>query len=695
MTQMTVKQALVRAVEHQRAGRLDAAEGIYRQILAASADNHDALHLLGVIASQKGDSLRGVELIRRAVELYPTSADMYFNLAMALADLDEHEEAIEAYRKAVALNPDLATVHERLGVSLMDIGRIDEAIAEFRRAIELDPGLGKSHNALAQLYRNQEKLEESLAAALRAVKVDYSARSYVNLGMTLTKLERHDDAIAAHKNALALNPDLAPAHNELGSALGAAGHFKDAIAAYRRAIALDPLKAGFHSNLGVALNDADQLEASIEAHQRAIALEPKLAKAHYNFSAVLVKALRFDEASAACRRAIELDSRCAPAHSNLADILKKTGKVDEAMELAKKAIELDPALGDGYAHLSSCLLELGRVQEAEDSLRRAIALRPRLCEAHFGLGTTLLLRGKFEEGWEEYEHRIERRNNPYLRMFKEPKWHGERLGYRALLVHAEQGLGDTIQFMRYLPLVLERAGGKVIFSCQTEVERLARSMALPVEIVPRGRALPAFGMQIPLLSLPRVLETRAGNIPANVPYIHADPVDVRVWQERLNKSPGTLDVGLVWAGNPSHSGDLNRSIQLAQLARLGSIAGVRLVSLQKGPAAAQAKSPPAGMRLLDMTEHLGDMSDTAALIASLDLVISVDTSVVHLAGAMGKAVWTLLPLTPDWRWQLEREDCPWYPSMRLFRQTGRGDWGTVIERVCGELETYAARGRGE
>ncbi|MGD0390626.1 MAG: glycosyltransferase family 9 protein [Tepidisphaeraceae bacterium] len=255
---------------------------------------------------------------------------------------------------------------------------------------------------------------------------------------------------------------------------------------------------------------------------------------------------------------------------------------------------------------------------------------------------------------------------------------------RTLLLHAEQGVGDAIQFIRYLPLVAQR-GGKIIIECQTELQRLFQTTAGRCQIVARGQPLPAFDLHCPLLSLPRVFGTSLANVPNIVPYLHADAEDAGKWQHRLAEHASIVKVGLAWAGSPAHKNDRNRSIKLAGLAPLGQISGARFFSLQKGEAAAEAKTPPPGMQFVDWTEDLKDFADTAALIANLDLVIAVDTAVAHLAGAMNKPVWTLLPYVPDWRWLLQRHDSPWYPSMRLFRQPRIGDWDSVFAQVADAL----------
>ncbi len=281
---------------------------------------------------------------------------------------------------------------------------------------------------------------------------------------------------------------------------------------------------------------------------------------------------------------------------------------------------------------------------------------------------------------------MKRKELPFLRDSAQRQWDGSSLEGRSLLLHAEQGFGDALQFIRYLPRVAQR-GGRIILGCQPELQRLFQTIADGCQIVVRGQALPAFDLYCPLLSLPRVFGTTLASIPNLIPYLRADAGEAGKWQQRLAEHCSMVKVGLAWAGSPAHKNDRNRSMKLARLAPLGRTPGVRFFSLQKGEAAAESKTPP-GLELVDWTQELKDFADTAGLIENLDLVIAVDTAVAHLAGAMGKPVWTLLPSNSDWRWMLEREDSPWYPTMRLFRQTSWGDWDSVVARVAEALSLW-------
>jgi tetratricopeptide (TPR) repeat protein len=513
-----------------------------------------------------------------------------------------------------------------------------------------------------------------------------------NLGVIALRVGRNDVAMDLIRRVIVLNPNDPEAYGNLGIALKNKGQLDEAIAAYRQAIALNLNLPEVHNNLGNALKDEGRVDEAIAAYRQAIALNPNLPEAHNNLGNALRNKGQLDEAIAACRRAIALRPNYAEAHYNLGNPLRDKGLIDEAIAAYRQAIRLKPDYAEAHSNLGNALKDKGRFDEAIAAYRQAIALSPDFSEAHNNLALALLTRGDFQQGWEEYEWRWKCKDFPSPpRNFAQPQWDGCPLEARTLLLHTEQGLGDAIQFIRYLPLVQQR-GGRIIIECQGELQRLFQTIAGRCQIVARGQPLPAFDLYCPLLSVPRIFGTNLANVPHIAPYLHADAEDTRRWQHRLADPSSLVKVGLAWAGNPTQVNDRNRSMKLEMLAPLGQIPGVRFFSLQKGEAAAEAKTPPPGLELIDRTEELKDFADTAALIANLDLVISVDTAVVHLAGAMGKPVWTLLSFVSDWRWLLQRQDSPWYPSMRLFRQPVGGDWDSVITRIVEALSHWIKNG---
>jgi hypothetical protein len=388
-------------------------------------------------------------------------------------------------------------------------------------------------------------------------------------------------------------------------------------------------------------------------------------------------------------RAIRLKPREPRYHSNCGEIYRRMGKLDLAIAHLRQSLSLDPRYSMAHGNLGSALLDQGKIIPAINSFRAAIRLDPNNPEAHWNLSLALLLTGNFEEGWREYDWRWEASQKQAKRTYPQPQWDGSDLSGRTILLYSEQGLGDALQFIRYVPLVAAR-GGRVVVECRPELKRLLESMP-GIVLTATGESLPQFDVHLPILSLPRVFGTTLENIPAQVPYLSPAPDLVRRWQERAGFGRDRLNIGLAWAGNRSHVNDRNRSIPFDTFLPLLDVPGVAFYSLQKGDGAEASPGRQMNPSVVDLTGDLVDFEDTAALVSHLDLLISVDTAVAHLAGALAKPVWTLLPYVPDWRWMLERDDSPWYPTMRLFRQTTPGDWASVIRSVAGELADCASR----
>jgi len=429
-----------------------------------------------------------------------------------------------------------------------------------------------------------------------------------------------------------------------------AGRLAEAEAQYRRILADHPDHAGALQLLGVIAHQVGHHEAAIELIRRAIALNPHRADYHANLGAVYSARGQVSEVIACLEQALRLAPNHPNAASNLAGIFKARGQIDQAIECYKKSI----------------------------------SQRPQWAEAHWNLGLMLLLKGDFERGLGEYEwrRRVAQFELPFVADRR--TWDGSNLNGGRILLYCEQGLGDTIQFVRYFKAIAQR-GGRIIFACQTELRRLLEGQ-LPVEVwLNPDDPLSQIDVQCSLLSLPLAFKTTLDSIPTEVPYIRADAELYQQWQSRLAED-GRRKIGLVWAGRPDHHNDQNRSIALSELAMLGNIRGVHWISLQKGGAAMQAKTIK-DLPLTDWTDELNDPADTAALVANLDGVVTVDTFVAHLAGAMGKPIWLLLPFLPDWRWMLNRADSPWYPTIRLFRQVTPRDWKTPVEELSRALAT--------
>jgi len=435
-------------------------------------------------------------------------------------------------------------------------------------------------------------------------------------------------------------------------------------------------------------------------------LKPDYAEVHANLGNALSDQDSLEEAENSYRLALQYRPDCAEAFYNLGILFAKRGKVLEAIGYYRQAVALKPTYLDAHVNLGNALRLIGRMDEALASFQHALQLEPNCASAHWNRSIVLLARGDFIQGWPEYEwrwaqHKFARRHLP------QPLWDGSDLNGKTILLHAEQGLGDTLHFLRYIPLV-QRRGGHVVAECQPQLLSLL-SGNVPVNLVARGSALPVFDVQAPLLSLPGIFRTGISTVPADIPYIHATPKLVEHWQHQMccvrsaecgvdngtsDNAPRTahsaqvLRVGIAWQGNPGNPLDRHRSIPLACFARLAALPTVRLFSLQKGAGTEQLAAAPFAVtdygRRFD--EATGTLMDSAAIMINLDLVICSDTVVPHLAGALGIPVWIALALAPDWRWLLNREDSPWHPTIRLFRQRRFGDWDDVFDRITAELK---------
>lgn len=492
---------------------------------------------------------------------------------------------------------------------------------------------------------------------------------------------RIPQAIDCFRRVVQLRPESAEAHYHLGDAQERLGDFQAAAGSYHRAVALQPDSPELYCHLARVLYRGGALQPATEVYKRALALDPKRYDVYNDFGLVLTDMGDFGAAIEAFRRALILKPGSAKTIASLGYLFECKGDLISAADAYRDAIKLDPKLLPAYGDLGFVLYGLGELAEASDCYHRLRALNPDSAEATVNLGLIHLLQGNLSLGWGEYESRWKVGVGDDRRL-SQPRWKGEPLGGASILLYAEQGFGDTLQFVRYVPLVAPR-GGQVILEVQPELRRLLLETKGASQVISRGETLPEFTWQCPLLSLPLAFATELNTIPATTPYLHPDPVRVETWRERLQGN--TRRIGLAWGGNPKHHRDRLRSIPLEQLVPLMKVEGTTFYSLQLGSGVEQVKQMPPNVRLIDLGAELTAFADTAAIVANLDLVITIDSSLAHLAGALGKPVWILLNKGSDWRWLLEREDSPWYPTARLFRQSTPGGWQEVVLRIEGEL----------
>ncbi len=503
----------------------------------------------------------------------------------------------------------------------------------------------------------------------------------------------YEAARSACEALLAKIPDDPDALALLALVAADQGQVDEAMGWATRAVAAGPQSAGAHYMMGRLHETQDRLAEAESSYRRAVALAPAHARAHNNLGAVLHLQGRLAEALESYRRAVELDPDLPEANHNFASLGRDPLAFERAAEGLRRRLAAQPRDAASWNILGNACRELGRHAEAIDAYERAIAIDPQFADAHFSLGQVLLQCGDYRRGWQEFEWRLRTQalGEP-ARRFAEPVWHGRETAHTVLL-HAEQGLGDTIQFARFAALVAPRCGA-VVLECAPRLKTLFEGMKNAPLVVARGDPLPPFGMHAPLMSVPALLGTTLETIPWSGPYLAPLPVRVINWRRAFRKRRRHLNVGLCWAGRPESSDDRNRSTTLAQLAPLAAVPEVAFFSLQLGEAAAQAAQPPAGMQMHDLSSKQADFADSAALIGFMDLVITVDTSVAHCAGAMGRPTWVLLARAADWRYHVGRDDMPWYPTMRLFRQEKDGDWSAPVAKMAAELARMAeAKGR--
>jgi tetratricopeptide (TPR) repeat protein len=643
---------LQQAVAFHQRGHLAEAESLYREILEQAPAHFDALHLLGVVQHQCGRHESAIELIQRALEIDANKAPLHSNAGLVLQKLGRSQDALASFDRALMLRPDYAEALYNRGNALLDLKRLEDALASYDRALTLKP--------------------------------DYAEALY-NRGNALLELRRPEDALASYDRALALKPQDAEALNNRGNALRNLKRPEEALASYDRALVLNPNYAEALYSRGDALLGLKRLEDALASYDRALALKPDYAEVLHNRGNALLGLKRPKDALASYDRALALKPDHAEALNNRGNALQELKRLEEALASYDRALALNPDCADALNNRGTVLLGLGRPQDALASYNRALALKPDHAMANLNESMCRLQMGDFEKGWSKFEWRWQYERSESKRNFTQPSWLGkEPLHGKTILLYAEQGFGDTIQFCRYARLVAAR-GANVVMEVQPLLKSLMAGLEGVGQTLAKGEQLPAFDYHCPLLSLPLAFATRLDTIPPETRYLSSDPTRVSKWQGKLGDK--TLPrIGLVWSGSALNRNDHNRSILLADIVKLVSDQA-QFVSLQKEVRTEDLPILDERKDIRHFGNELEDFADTAALIEHMDVVVTVDTSVAHLAGALGKRVWILLPFNPDWRWLRDRDDSPWYCTARLFRQPAYGDWDSVIQRVSRELQS--------
>jgi tetratricopeptide (TPR) repeat protein len=611
--------------------------------------------------------------------------------AFALQQAGRLAEAEKACNRILATQPDHFDSLHLLGIVFHQRGDHAQALRHIDLALKINPNNIPALNNRGIALKELKRFEDALASYDRALALwPHYAGALLGRGDALKELQRFEEAVASYDRALAVRPDYAQAHANRGDVLHELKRFEEALASYDCALGIREDFTDAHANRGSALHALKRFDEALASYDHALALRPDYAEAHYNRGNTLHALKSFAEALVSYEHALALRPDYVEALANRGVTLHEQKRFAEALASYDRALAARPDYAEAFVNRGVTLHELKRFDEALASYDRAIALRPDYAQAHFNEAVCRMLIGDFDRGWQKLEWgwETEQLKNA-KRNFAQPLWLGsDEIAGKTVLLHGVHGFGDTIQFCRYVPRVVER-GARVIFEVQEPLHELMDTLPGGAQIVSRGEPLPDFDLHCPLLSLPLAFGTRSATIPSQTPYLRASPQAVMDWNGRLGPRDRPR-IGLAWSGRPEHNNDYNRSMKLSTL--LSPLAGFNAtyVSLQREVRADDAPVLQ-GSDVLHFGKELKTYADTAALIANLDLVISVDTSVAHLTGALAKPLWIVLPFMPDWRWLLDRDDSPWYPTARLFRQDETRGWGSVMARVQAALDAHLRR----
>ncbi|MGO9108945.1 MAG: tetratricopeptide repeat protein [Thermoguttaceae bacterium] len=680
-------QELMTARAFYDAGNWQQADHFYRQVIQADPRNFEALDRLGQIALRANGMAAAADWLQQAADLDCRDASLYSRLGAARAKLKQFDQAVACFQQAVKLNPRSAEAHYNWGNVLSTLGQPEEAIEKFRAAAVNMPDSPEIHFNLANAARDLGRLNDAVAGYRQAIRLrpDH-LKSYNNLGNVLREQGKLAEAVETYRAVLRFRPDYALGHHNLGLVLFAQNCVDEAVAEFREALQLQPDLVAARSALGKALAQQGRLDEAMPMLQQAQSQGNDNAEALLRLADQFRRAGRYDEAAANIRSVIAARADCAAAHNDLGLVWFNKEDYSQAVECYRQAIRIRPDLAEAHNNLAITLMITGDDEGGLAAVDAALRIKPDMPIAHLNRSVTWLRKGRFREGWHEFHWRLmcDAYRMPPL---PAPLWDGSPMPDRCLLLYSEQGLGDTLQFIRYAPKVKQRCASTIL-QCQPGLAPLLSRCPGVDRVIVRGDSLPEYHVHVPLMSLPDIMETTIDTIPAAVPYVFADEALVETWRQRLAEYPG-FRIGISWQGNPKYAADRLRSIPLRHFAPLARAPGVRLFSLQKGIGWEQIAEAAADCPIVDFgpdfdSQH-GTFMDSAAVIRNLDLVITSDTAVPHLAGALGAPVWVALSQSADWRWLEGREDCPWYPTMRLFRQARLGDWDGLFARIAEEL----------
>jgi tetratricopeptide (TPR) repeat protein len=707
-----------------RQQQLEQAMAIYERVLRQMPNHAGALHHVGLIAFAAGNYNIAAGFIRGALAILPTSAahgdlgnaykelgrlgdalgcydralaldagnsDLHYNRATALQALGRFDAALAGYDAALALNPNDPEARNNRGVALKELGRYEEALDSLDLALAMVPGYADAHNNRGNVYIELKRFDDALACYDTVIALGAaSAETHFNRARVLQTRDE-DAALAAYDQAIALDPGLAKAYNNRALILRRLKRYEEALRDCEMSIGLSPGYQEAHIGAGNVLRDLKRHEDALACYDEALRHGERDAGLIDLRGMTLRELRRYDEALEAHDEALQSDPNLANALQNRGNVLRDLGRFDEALACFEQALQMEPASAFAWVNQGAILAAMGRYEESLAKYDRAIALDPELAVAYWNRSLLHLEHGNFKDGWLDHEWRWQTPhflNSPDIRPFDAPLWLGqEDLAGKSILLYSEQGFGDVLQCARYVPLLAAR-GATVILETHVPLAGLLARLDGVAQVIPRGQPVPATDWRCPMMSLPLAFGTELGTIPAPNHYLRADPARVAAWREVLGPASKPR-VGLVWSGNPTHGNDSNRSLDFDRITALLSDR-FEFFTLQRDVRPTDQVALDLDGRVRGFGHELKDFGDTAALCELMDVVVSVDTSVAHLAGALGRPTWVLLPAIADWRWLRERRDSPWYPSARLYRQPAPGAWDAALAEVKADLERFAS-----
>jgi len=665
---MDIEKRLNQAVALHQAGKLPKAEQLYQQVLADNPRNSDALHLLGVIAYQVGKHEISVNLITNAIEIDSQQVEAYNNLGIVFKEQGKLEESVQAHHKAIEIQPDHAEAHYNLGDTYQKQGKLEESIQAYYKAIEIQPNYTEAYN---------------------------------NLGIALKEQGELELAIQAYHKAIEIQPNYVEVYNNLGIALKGQGELELAIQAYHKAIEIQPNYAEVHYNLGNAYQEQKKLELATQVYHKAIEIQPNYAEAHNNVGNAYQEQGELELAIQAYHKAIEIQPTHIEAHNNIGNTYQEQGKLEESVQAYHKAIEIQPCSAEAYNNLGNAYQEQGELELAIQAYHKAIEIQDDFAEAHNNLGQILLLLGYFRQGWEEYEWRWQCRNFSIgQRNFPQPLWNGSNLQGKSILVWAEQGIGDEIMFANLLDS-LKKISSHIIVECEIRLvaffqRSFPETQFVPRENPPNSRLLNSnIDYQVPIGSLGQWLRPDEDSFKQNRQSYLTTCTDKseQIKKRYQSLAADSILIGISWKSTGAKQKQtLSKSTTLKDWTSILSQQGCCFINLQYGDIEPELEQfqEETGLKIYcdQEIDALQNLDDFATQVSALDLVVSTSNTTAHIAGALGKRVWTLLPYMPNWRWMLNRNDTLWYPHMRLFRQNTIGDWRDVFQRVTLALEQH-------